>query len=374
VPAPLALHLAEPLHGGHRRLLLRLPPGQAGNALRALTPEGLSQGLLAPVAIETAPGALWIAYPAPGRPAPGGRPAGAGSEAGSVASLADLLAAASGAPCARPELLCLLVLAELLACLADLHRQGRCHGLLTPGWVLLGGAPPARLLADCPRDPVVRLAGSGIASALGGPARQAVAQAEGGRWRPPEQAHGAAPSAAADLWAAGGMARRLLAAQIGEELGGADPRTVAARLAGLLARLQSPDPERRPATAEAAALCRELALRALSAWERSRSLPAAGELRYAPPVQRRQVGGAADGRGAGAGGQRGRQSRQRRPVAVARARSAGHAWGVPGVAALVSGPPAAAAGWRGASWLSLVPSLIAGLLSLLLAAALLLGT
>jgi hypothetical protein len=238
--------------------------------------------------------------------------------------LTDLLAAARTVPCARPELTCLLVLAELLTALADLHAEGKAHGILAPGLVLLGGASPARLLAECPRDPAVRLVGAGMGSPCGG--------------------HGA-PSAEGDLRAAGALAAALLAAQSAwAESGAREPEAVTPRLAGLLAVLQSPRSRGRATAREAASLGRELALQAMAGWERSRpdplvdARPIAG-LRYSPAAPWHLVGAAHAGNRRDGGRAAAPCDRERR-----------------------------------GSWLALAPSLLAGLLAALLGAVLMLGS
>lgn len=385
VPAPLSAQVLEDADGAERRLLLHLPGG--GAAPDAATRIGhllapTSPLVLGPLALEAAPDGLRAVYALPSATRRGAR----GQPL--PATLADLLAAAAGVPCAQPELLALLVLDGCLGALRDLHARGEVHGLLSPGWVLLAGAAPARLLSECPRDPAVRLFGGGVSAALD-PVVLRRAREASGRFVAPEldPRRAAAPTrapadldgAAADLWSAAALARALLATQVVEPPEQADPGGVAARLEGLLASLQVHDPARRPATSHAAALCRELGLRALSDWEARREGPDAG-VRYAAPTRRQRAGGGAGQRGVRAGDRRVSSppgcaaSWEIRPVALARERSDARTDAPPGAPALAPADPASGPAEARASWLALVPSLLAGLLSLLLAVTLLLGT
>jgi hypothetical protein len=237
----------------------------------------------------------------------------------------------------------------------------------------------------------VRLFGCEVAPLLGPPVRRRLLAGEAGRYHPPEQAGGrasgwrgarrglpaAAAAAAADLWAAGALGRALLATQVVEPATERAPGGVAARLNALLASLQCPDPARRPPAEQAGAECRELALRAMGEWEWRRVPPlasGAGQVRYAPPAQRHRAGGGAGQRGVRAGGRAARTPRQTRPVAVARERSDVRLQPASGASAIAGGAlPAAGATQRVGSWLALAPSLLAALLSLLLAVTLLLG-
>jgi hypothetical protein len=388
LPEPLSAQVVEDDAGGERRLLLRLPDGGAGadpatRVRRLLLPGPSSPLLLGPLAVEAAPGALGAVYALPPAPRRGelARPL--------PATLADLLAAAASVPCAQPELLALLVLAGCLAALRDLHGGGGVHGLLAPGWVLLAGAAPARLLSECPRDPAVRLFGCGVAAGLDPVALRRAREASGrflapeldprraaASARPPADLGGAA---AADLWGAAALTRALLATQVVEPPAEADPDGVAARLERLLASLQAHDPARRPSAALAAALCRELAIRALADWEGRRE-PCGAEVRYAAPTRRHRAGGGVGQRGVRAGDRRVSSppgceaSWETRPVALARERSDARPDPLPGVPALAAAEPAGGFADARASWLALVPFLLAGLLSLLLAVTLLLGT
>jgi len=385
LPHPLSARVVEDGAGGERRLLLTLPVGGAEPAtrLRHLAVPGPSSPLLlGPLAVESAPGTLGAVYALPPAPRPGGRAQRL------PATFEDLLAAAATEPCAQPELLALLVLGGCLAALAELHARGASHGLLAPGWVLLAGAAPARLLSECPRDPAVRLFGCGVAAALDPAARRRAREATGrflapeldprraaAATRPPADLGGAA----ADLWSAAALARALLAAQVAEPLSEADPDGVAAGLDRLLTSLQSHHPTRRPAAALAATRCRDLSLRALADWERRRELTAVG-VRYAAPTRRHRAGGGVGQRGARAGDRRVSSPPgcaapwQTRPVALARERSDARPDPLPGAPAL--GAAAHERGFveAGSSWLALVPFLLAGLLSVLLAVTLLLGT
>ena len=380
MPAPLWAHLGEELSGRGLRILLRLPASPASSrglaeragAWRREVATG-SPRLLEPLAVEAAPGALWVAYPLPDLARPGRRAAapleGAASPAAlpvpipsaaptplAAAPFADLLAVAGSVACAQPELLCLLVLAGCLAALADLHAQGRAHGLLGPGWLLLAGAAPARLLAECPRDPAVRLFGCGVAAAL----------APGRRCRPED-----------DLPLAAAHVRALLATQVSEPAAEAAADSVPARLARLLAALQAPDPGHRPSAARAAAVARELVLRALAEWEERRDRVAA-RVRYAAPDPRQRAGGGTGRHGVRAGGRAdrapgdGEAPRQLGSVAIAREWSDARADRPGGMPALALGP-AEGPVERVGSWVALAPSLLAALLSLLLAVTLLLG-
>ena len=387
LPEPLSARVVEADAGGERRLLLRLPAGaEADHAawLRHLAVPGPRSPLvLGPLAVEAAPAAVGAVYALPPAARPGGRPQPV------PATFDDLLAAAATVPCAQPELLALLTLAGCLAALSDLHARGASHGLLAPGWVLLAGAAPARLLSECPRDPAVRLFGCGVAAALDRDALQRAREASGRFLAPeldPRRAAAAARSpadpgsaAAADLWGAAALTRALLATQVVEPPAEADPDGVAARLARLLASLLADDPARRPSAALAAALCRDLAVRALADWGLRREPDRAG-VRYAAPTRRHRAGGGVGQRGARAGDRRVSSppgcaaSWETRPVALARERSDARPDPPPGVPALAAAEPA---GWSAdarPSWLALVPFLLAGLLSMLLAVTLLLGT
>ncbi|HEV8630683.1 MAG TPA: hypothetical protein VGV61_10230 [Thermoanaerobaculia bacterium] len=243
-----------------------------------------------------------------------------------------------------PELLCRLLLAEALAGLAAAHRLGLWHGLLTPASLLLAGAPPARLIADCPRDPRVVVVGCGVL-ALASPAVQAaaVAAAAMGDWLAPELRRDGRLGPAADLWALGAIGRALLA-------GSPSP------LVPLLDRLQATRPEQRPDAAAAAQEAREQALAGLAAWRRSPAgapAPAstgAGVVDTPPP---------------------------RPPVARAAALTGSASLARVGPLLSFAGPaplpsfPNPSTGL--ALWLSIAPSAAAGLLTLLLALALLLA-
>ena len=363
-PEPVCAHLSREVASGELRLLLRLPPTAAAGSLAPsrglLQPRRPSALVASPFAVERSAGALWVVYALP--PGPRGHRAGAaaGGAAGAPgpATLADLIAIAATVPCPHPELLALLVLAGCLETLRELHDRGQCHGLLAPAWLLLTGAPPARLLAECPRDPAVRLFGCGVAAAL----------APAHRVRPEE-----------DLRCVASHVRALLATQVCEPAGEAAPGSVAARLDRLLTALQTPGPARRPTAAVAAVTARELALCALAEWDERRQ-GAGSRVRYAATAPRHRVGGGTGQRGARAGDRvvpapgTDEAERPTRPVALApRERSDARAKPTAGVPALAAGL-AAEPFERGGAWLALVPSVLAGLLSLLLAVTLLLGS
>jgi len=179
-----------------------------------------------------------------------------GSPARAVATVADLLAMAP-----VPELLCRLLLAETLGALCREAELGRCHGLLTPSSLRLAGAPPARLVSDCPRDPRVQLAGCGEAAAMSVEARRAAVAALGDTsWVASEARGGAVPSLSGDLYAIGAIVRALL--------GGTHVRPAFERL---LEALGAARPETRPSLEQATARARELALEGLAAWQRTRA-------------------------------------------------------------------------------------------------------
>lgn len=385
LPEPLSARVVECEAGGERRVSLGLPGSAEGADLGARSRHlavPASPLLLAPLAVEDVPGAPGAVYALP----PAAR---AGGRARPVpATFADLLAAAASVPCAQPELLALLVLAGCLAALDVLHARGASHGLLAPGWVLLAGAAPARLLSECPRDPAVRLFGCGVAAALDPVSRRRARQAIGPFLAPeldPRRAVAATRSraghgvAAADLWGAAALTRALLATQVTEPPAEADPDGVAAGLERLLASLQAHDPARRPAAASSSARCRELALRALADWERRRALAGAA-VRYAAPTRRQRAGGGVGQRGARAGDRRDSSPPgsaapwQTRPVALARERSDAPPIPSPGAPVIAAAVPASGSAGARASWLALVPFVLAGLLSLLLAVTLLVGT
>jgi hypothetical protein len=299
----------------------------------------------------------------------------AAASPGPSPTVEDLIAAAAEHPCGEPELLCLLVLAECLGALAELHaRDGRCGGL-TPRSLALTGASPMQLLRGCPRDPRLRLVAA-EAEGSGAPERRArpggETTAERGRaaepfsrpaasWCPPEQVRGGPPVAASDVWGAAAVARALLRAL---------RRRPSPALDSLLAALQSETPERRPTAGTAAARARRLALLALAAWDARRGAEQVPDdvLRYAAGAQQQSSEwGETVASGEARPGSRRVEWRtgpgDRGPGDSCRA-VAGRS------NRRGTGPP-----WnqRRAIWVALGPSLAAGLLSLLLAAILLLG-
>jgi hypothetical protein len=160
-----------------------------------------------------------------------------------------------------PELLCRLLLAEALDGLAAAHRRGFAHGLLTPASLWLAGASPERLVADCPRDPRVAIVGCGVLSLLCSSARAAAVAAavKRGVAVAPELRRGADvgdAGAAADLWALGTIVRALSPAPAPE-------------LDRLLSTLGALRPDGRPSAEEAGRAARELALAGLADWQRT---------------------------------------------------------------------------------------------------------
>jgi serine/threonine-protein kinase len=128
-----------------------------------------------------------------------------------------------------------LLLAQLLDALATVHERGVVHGDVKPANLLVrAGVRPHLLLADfgvatCPRDSV-QLVSHGP---VGTPA-----------YLPPERLAGAGPDPSQDVYAAGLVARRLLA--------GTSP------LRTLCDSMTRPDPALRPTAATALRRLREL--------------------------------------------------------------------------------------------------------------------
>jgi hypothetical protein len=298
----------------------------------------------------------------------------AAASPGPSPTVEDLIAAAAEQPCDEPELLCLLVLAECLGALAELHAgDGRCGGL-TPRSLALTGASPVQLLRGCPRDPRLRLVAAGADG--GAPERRtrpagATTAERGGAaetsvrpaapWCPPELVHGGGPTAASDVWGAAAVARALLRAL---------RQCPSPPLAALLAALQAETPELRPFARTAAAGARRLALLALAAWDARRGAGPVPDavVRYAAGAQQQSSewgetvasGEARPGSGpagwrTGLGG-RGPGASCRAVAGRSNRRGGGPPWNQPR-----------------AIWVALAPSLVAGLLSLLLASMLLLG-
>jgi hypothetical protein len=258
-----------------------------------------------------------------------------------------------------PELLGRLLLAELLDGLAAAHRRGWWHGLVTPQSLWLAGAPPERLIADCPRDPRVVIVGCGVLAMLT-PRAQAAAIARAPReWVAPELRRGAEPGPTADVWSTGAVARALLPSPSPE-------------LGSLLDELQASRPEARPAAAAAMASARELALAGLAVWQRGappppRLVPSPAPLLPAPGSRR---GSAASPAGSAS---HSAAMPMRREVAVQswRLRPPSTRTAAPTLAPLpFVGRPAGGAP-APALWLSMAPTAMAGILSVLLAMALL---
>ncbi|HET9765389.1 MAG TPA: hypothetical protein VFS60_01005 [Thermoanaerobaculia bacterium] len=270
---------------------------------------------------------------------------------------AEALLPAPGRP-AVPELLCRLLLAELLDGIAAAHRRGWWHGLLTPASLWLAGAPPERLIADCPRDPRVVLVGCGVLAMLTPRARAAAVARAPRTWLAPELRRGGEPGPAADVWAAGAVVRELL------PRGGVE-------MEALLGAMQSERPHARPSAAGAATSARELALAGLASWQRGappppRLMPSPAPLLSAPG-SRRQPAPAVDTDAARSSARREATLPSRwtlLPPAPSRL-GLGVLPTMPFVRRPLPGGPAPAL------WLSMAPTAMAGILSVLLAMALL---
>jgi hypothetical protein len=342
---------------GPRWLLLELPAAELGSGVEESAAALVASGVRATVG-EAEPHLalprLWL----PPDPA-AGTPAGlAVPRPGRFRATALLEHLGGGG---LPELLGRLLLAETLAGLAAAHRLGLWHGLLGAGSLWLAGAPPARLIADCPRDPKVSVVGFGVLALLTRRARAVAIEAAATAGLPlaPEVRSGQ-PGPLADVWAAAGLARALLAGE-------------SAPLDRLLAAMQQPRPELRPSAEEAAVTARELALAGLASWRRGAPCeqgplpapPAARrwEPRLPAPSRRPPVDGQPDGRQAEA------RVRQASPPAPR--------WAPPVLRHVTPGGlrPFAPLGAAGSTpmglWLSLAPTALAGILSVLLAVALL---
>jgi len=305
---------------------------------------------------EARSGEAHLALPRAWQPASGEEPASLALPAPGTWRVDALLPAAS-CP-APPELLGRLLLAELLDGLAAAHGRGWWHGLLTPQSLWLAGAPPDRLIADCPRDPRIVIVGCGVLAMLAPRAGAAAIARVSREWLAPELRAGAEPGPTADVWAAGAVARALLP-------------SAGAELESLLAELQAARPELRPSAATAAASARDLALAGLAAWQRyapppPRLVPSPAPLLPAPSARRQSA--AAGGAGSA-------------PAALAQREGlAATSWKLrppssrTGLGALTPMPfvsrPAAGAP-APALWLSMAPTAMAGILSVLLAMALL---
>ena len=124
-----------------------------------------------------------------------------------------------------------LLLAQLLDALAAVHDRGVVHGDVMPANLLVrAGVRPHLLLADF-----------GVASRLGDPAPVGAGTPA---YLPPERLAGAPPEPSQDVYAAGLVARRLLAA-------GSPLRT-------LCDSMTRPEPELRPSAGAALRRLREL--------------------------------------------------------------------------------------------------------------------
>ncbi|RMH21814.1 MAG: hypothetical protein D6696_04745, partial [Acidobacteria bacterium] len=179
------------------------------------------------------------------------RPRVAGVSAG------ELLRAAEGR--GVPPQLVLTLLTQLLGALVALHERGLVHGRIHPDSILLAERTAAMLLADPSRDPRLRLVDVGLAGWFGTGAPPA------GPWGAPELAGDAGRlSPAADVYAAGAVARALVAGSLSGPL-----PPLAAGVARLLDALCDRRPTERPTSAAARITARELALAELAAWAES---------------------------------------------------------------------------------------------------------
>ena len=302
-----------------------------------------------------------LAMPHSWRPPCGGRPGTLALPVPGSWRAEALLPASGCAPV--PELLCRLLLAELLDGVAAAHRRGWWHGLLTPGSLWLAGAPPERLIADCPRDPRVVLVGCGVLAMLTPRARGAALARAPRTWLAPELRRGGEPGPLgpeADVWAAGAVVRAMLAYGGGE-------------LASLLDELQAARPDARPSAAAAAASARELALAGFAAWQRGappppRLVPSLAPLLPAPGSRPRAKPAFDAGDERPAGARREAAADTRWTLLPPSSRS--------GIGALPAMPfvqRPLAAGPAPGLWLSMAPTAMAGILSVLLAMTLLLA-
>ena len=248
--AGATLWIGEPQSEGGRGLLLTI----AASDLAA----GAEERAAALVAAAAGPLRAHYTLPRAWQAAAGDRPATFAMPAPGAWRVDALLPTPGNF--APPELLCRLLLAELLDGLAAAHAGGWWHGLLTPGSLWLAGAPPERLIADCPRDPRVVVVGCDVLAMLSSRARAAAVARAPREWVAPELHRGEA-GPAADIWSAGAVVRALLPAGGGVEL------------RPLLDAMQAQRPEARPTAAAAAVDARELALAGFAAWQRGAPPP-----------------------------------------------------------------------------------------------------
>jgi hypothetical protein len=292
-----------------------------------------------------------VAGPRTWCPARRGEPAALALPAPGVECVTALPTSAGGG---TPELLARLLLAESLTGLARAHEHGLWHGMLTAGSLWLTGATPDRLIADCPRDPRVAIVGCGVFALLA-PAAQAASVAAArarGVAVAPEAASSRTSGPAADVWAIGDVVRALVTAP-------------SAELSSLLEALQAWRADQRPTAAQAATRARELALEGLATW-RSSEPPMRRRAPEVEPIARPGTGKPSSRprtvtRRGGAGGSSARWTLPRIPPTS-----------MPG-ALQPLGLFGARGGGANGLLLSLAPTAMAGILSVLLALALLLG-
>jgi hypothetical protein len=260
-------------------------------------------------------------------------------------TVADLIAAAASLPCAEPELLARLVLAEALRAVAEAQATGISRVPVVAADLVLVAPRPALLMRDSPRAPHLRV--SGAEESLVSPTR-------------------------------------LSPALTGDDRD--HTRSIADIVVGLLGALRwAPSLEleetlrwlrgrERPSALSALARARELALAGLAGWAAGREEPGVREAgvreagkTFGPPASPVPAGG------------EGQLLRSRRSRAAGSARSRAPARWL-GVSALgtgrwtpLGGPLQGGARGGRALWVALAPAAAAGLLSALLAAVLLLG-
>jgi hypothetical protein len=347
--AGAALSISQPLADGERWLLLALPArqlaGDAAERAAALLAEGLA-------------GEAHLALPRAWQPPVDGRPATLALPAPGSWRADSLFA--DDVRMRPPELLCRLLLAEALTGIAAAHGRGLWHGLLAPTSLWFAGASPERLVADCPRDPRVVVVGCGILSLFDDEAQAALTAAAPRRWLAPELLRGARPGPAADLWSAGAIARALLADGTSGEL------------VALLDELQATEPRARPAAAGAAARARDLALAGLARWQRSSPPPPRLVPTPAPLFAAVAARHAARETAAVATAPPPAPAGATRWAPALPARAPGALRPLLPFFGRLAGDPRVSAG-APALWLSLAPTAMAGILSVLLALALLLA-